>query len=219
MAALFHDRGDAGRKLAARLASYAGRPGIMVLALPRGGVPVAEQVAARLDAPLGLFVVRKLGVPGQPELAMGAIASGGVRVLNDDVVRRLGISRREIEQVATAEEREIERRTREYGDGDRFPDVAGRTAILVDDGLATGATMMAAVEALRLMKPASIIVAVPVASAETCEQFRELVDEVICLATPIPFFGVGMWYEDFSQTSDREVRKALRRAAARAPKQ
>ena len=121
--------------------------------------------------------------------------------------------------MATAEEREIERRTREYGDGDRFPDVAGRTAILVDDGLATGATMMAAVEALRLMKPASIIVAVPVASAETCEQFRELVDEVICLATPIPFFGVGMWYEDFSQTSDREVRKALRRAAARAPKQ
>lgn len=219
MATLYKDRKDAGRQLAARLMPYADRPDLLVLALPRGGVPVAEQVAVTLGAPLGLFIVRKLGVPGQPELAMGAIARGGVRVLNDQVVKMLGISEEEIEGVAEVEAREIARREKEYGENRRFPDIAGRTVILVDDGLATGATMLAAVRALRGMNPAAIIIAVPVAAAETCEQFREEVDEVICLRTPTPFFGVGMWYEDFSQTSDREVRQTIERAARRTLKE
>jgi predicted phosphoribosyltransferase len=212
MSTLFRDRADAGRRLAARLAPYAGRRGLLVLALPRGGVPVAGEIAERLGAPLDLFIVRKLGVPGQPELAMGAIASGGVRVMNDDVVKLLAIPAEKIERVAEKEEKEIERREREYGDGRPFPDIAGRTIILVDDGLATGATMLAAVQALEGMGPAAIIVAVPVASTETCEQFRDEVDEVICLHTPTPFHGVGMWYEDFSQTTDQEVRDIVRRA-------
>jgi predicted phosphoribosyltransferase len=184
----------------------------MVLALPRGGVPVGYEVARALDAPLDLFLVRKLGVPGQEELAMGAIAAGGVRVLNRDVVQMLKISNDVIDRVAAAEARELERRERLYR-GDRPAlDVRGKTAILVDDGLATGSTMRAAIAALRQMHPASIVVAVPAAAPETCEEFRQEVDDIICAFTPRPFYAVGLWYEDFSQTTDEEVRTLLKAA-------
>jgi putative phosphoribosyl transferase len=209
----FRDRFDAGRQLAQRLMDYAGHPDVLVLALPRGGVPVAFEVARALHAPLDVFLVRKLGLPGHEELAMGAIASGGVRVLNEDLVRTLRIPEREIEMVTAQERRELQRREGEYR-GDRpAPDVRGRVVILVDDGLATGSTMRAAVAALRRRHPARVIVAVPVGAAETCEDFGADADEVICARTPEPFYAVGLWYGDFAQTSDGEVRELLEQAA------
>jgi len=209
---IFRDRTDAGRRLAARMTEYAGRSDVLVLALPRGGVPVAFEVARALRAPLDVFLVRKLGVPGQEELAMGAIASGGVRVVNEDVVRHLGIPPEVIDAVAAREQGELERRERAYRDERPAPDVRGRTVILVDDGLATGSTMRAAALALRQQGPARVVVAVPVASREACEEFRGEVDDIVCAATPEPFMGVGRWYEDFSQTTDEEVRELLARA-------
>jgi putative phosphoribosyl transferase len=210
---LFHDRADAGRQLAAKLMRYAGRPDVLVLGLPRGGVPVACEVARALHAPLDVFLVRKLGLPGREELAMGAIATGGVRVLNEDLVRALQVPREEIDRVAAREERELERRERLYR-GDRPPPaVRGRTVILIDDGLATGSSMRAAVAALRRLQPARIVVAVPVGAAETCADFQEEADEAVCARTPEPFYAVGLWYEDFSQTTDEEVRELLEQAA------
>jgi erythromycin esterase-like protein/predicted phosphoribosyltransferase len=202
---LFRDRREAGRLLAERLAAYANRPDVLVLALPRGGVPVAYEVAQALGTPLDVFVVRKLGVPGYEELAMGAIATGGVRVLNDQLVERLGIPAHMIDAIAARERQELARRERLYRGGRPPPDVRGRTAILVDDGLATGATMHAGIEALRQQKPARIIVAIPTASPETCEEMKAKADDVICAITPEPFHAVGRWYQDFSQTTDEEV--------------
>jgi len=209
MARPFRDRTDAGQQLAAQLTAYANRPDVLVLALPRGGVLVAYKVAQSLNVPLDLFVVRKLGVPGQEELAMGAIASGGVTVVNSEVVDTLRIPDEVIDQVAAAEQRELERRERLYR-GDRPPpDVRGKTVILVDDGLATGATMYAATAALREQGPDRIVVAVPTAAPETCDAFRDTADEIVCAITPDLFYAVGLWYEDFSQTSDEEVRDLL----------
>jgi erythromycin esterase-like protein/predicted phosphoribosyltransferase len=213
---LFRDRRDAGRLLAAKLAAYANRPDVLVLALPRGGVPVAYEVARALGAPLDVFVVRKLGIPGYEELAMGAVATGGARVLNRQIVERLGIPDYLIEAVAAREQQELARRERLYRGGRPPPDVRGRTVILVDDGLATGATMQAAIEALRLQQPARIVVAVPTASPETCEEMKAKADEVICAMTPEPFHAVGLWYEDFSQTTDEEVRSLLAGSATMA---
>src|SRR4030088_2716508 len=208
---LFRDRREAGRLLAEKLAPSKARLDVLVLALPRGGVPVAYEVARGLGAPLDVFVVRKLGVPGYEELAMGAIATGGVRVLNDQLVERLGIGEQAIAADAARERAGGERRERLYR-GDRPPpDVRGRTVILVDDGLATGATMHAAIDALRLQNPARIVVAVPTASPETCEEMREKADDVICGITPEPFDAVGRWYRDFSQTTDEEVGVLLAR--------
>ena len=215
MTARFHDRHDAGRQLAADLMQYAGRTNdVVVLALPRGGIPVGYEVARALGAPLDVFVVRKLGLPGYEELAIGAIASGGARVLNDDVVRMYHVSKDQLDDVTRMEQAELERRERRYR-GDRpFPDLTGKTVILIDDGLATGATMRAAVEALRHENPTRVVVAVPVSSPDTCEQFREIADEIVCAVTPEPFYAVGLWYEDFSQTTDEEVRDLLERARA-----
>jgi putative phosphoribosyl transferase len=211
---LFRDRTEAGRLLEARLEEYAGKPDVIVLALPRGGVPVAYEVARALHAPMDVFVVRKLGIPGQEELAMGAVATGGVRVLNDQVVRGLGIPDYVIDAVVDWETEELQRRERVYR-GDRPPpDVRGKTVILVDDGLATGSTMLVAVRALRQQGPARIVVAVPVASPDTCELLKAHVDEVVCAATPEPFYAVGLWYRDFSQTTDDEVRELLARSGA-----
>ena len=211
----FKDRYAAGRALAGRLLTpYRGWPGLLVLALPRGGVPVGYEVARALGGELDVFLVRKLGVPGHEELAMGAIASGGVRVLNEDVVRMLGISQEEIDDATRTEAAELERRERAYRDDRPHPRVEGRTVILVDDGLATGATMRAAAMALRQQRPAELAVAVPVAAEQTCEQFRTEVDRIICAFTPEPFHAVGLWYEDFSQTTDEEVRALLKRAWA-----
>lgn len=209
----FRDRVDAGRRLAQHLSAYAASPEVVVLALPRGGVPVGFEVASALGAPLDVFVVRKLGLPGQEELAMGALATGGIRVLNEEVVRGLSIPEAVIDTVAARESEELARRERLYR-GDRPAlDVRGRTAILVDDGLATGSTMRAAVAALRLQGPARIVVAVPVGAETTCQMLRGEADEVVCLETPEPFYAVGLWYEDFSQTTDEEVRDLLARAA------
>jgi predicted phosphoribosyltransferase len=208
----FHDRTDAGRRLAARLQQYAGRHDVIVLALPRGGVPVAFEVARELRAPLDIIVVRKLGLPGHSELAMGAIASGGVRIVDTETVRRFGVSESEVAEVIAAEQQELARRERLYRGGRPFPDVRGKTVILIDDGLATGATMAAAAAALQRQNPARLIVAVPVSSPETCDAFRGLVDDVVCSVTPEPFYAVGFWYEDFSQTTDEEVRDLLERA-------
>lgn len=205
----FRNRSEAGKVLATRLQSYAHCPDILVLGLPRGGVPVAFEVARQLDAPLDVFLVRKLGVPGHEELAMGAIASGGIRVLNEDVVQYLGIPDIVIDRVAAREQRELERRERLYRDGRPAIDVHGRTLILIDDGLATGSTMRAAALALHKLQPSHIVVAVPVAASETCEEFREEVDEVVCAITPDQFYAVGLWYEDFSQVADEEVREFL----------
>jgi len=211
----FRDRTEAGRLLAERLRGYAGRDDVVVLALPRGGVPVAYEVTKELGAPLAVFVVRKLGVPGYKELAMGAIASGGVVVLDEGLVRRLGISRTQLEEAIAREAQELERRENAY-DGRRGPPkLEGKTVILVDDGLATGSTMRAAAMAVRELNPARLVVAVPVAAAETCDDFRNVVDEVVCDVTPRPFHAVGLWYENFSQTSDDEVRELLERAEAR----
>lgn len=212
----YRDRRDAGRVLADRLAEYAGRPDVVVLALPRGGVPVAYEVARALGAPLDVFLVRKLGVPGHEELAMGAIASGGVVLLNPDVVEKLRIPREDIERVAEEESRELGRRERAYRDGRPAPEVRDRTVILIDDGLATGASMRAAVAALRRLGPAKIVVAVPIAAPSTCEEFHHEVDEVVCARTPEPFYAVGLWYHDFSQTTDDEVRELLGLATAEA---
>lgn len=209
---LYHDRHDAGRELARKLPEYRDRADVIVLALPRGGVPVAYEVARELHAPLDVFVVRKLGTPGQPELAMGAIASGGVRVLNEDVVQALAIPESAIERVAQEEAEELRRRERQYR-GSRPPlEVSGRTAILVDDGLATGSTMRAAARALRLERASKIVVAVPVAARQSCDTVRLEADEVVCGAMPEPFYAVGQWYSDFEQTSDDEVRALLDRA-------
>lgn len=206
---LFRDRAQAGRCLAERLGHYAGRPDVVVLALPRGGVPVASEVARALGAPLDVFLVRKLGFPGQEELAMGAIASGGSRVLNRSLLERLHVPPQTVDAVASRELRELERRERAYRGTSPPPSLRGKTVILVDDGLATGASMRAAAAALRAQEPARIVVAVPVAASSSCEEFSDLVDEVICVETPEPFEAVGQWYDDFSQTSDEEVRQLL----------
>jgi putative phosphoribosyl transferase len=210
--ARFRDRREAGRLLALQLGAYAKRPDVIVLALPRGGVPVGYEVARALQAPLDVFLVRKLGVPGHEEYAMGAIASGGVRVLNDEIVLALGIPPRAIEQAAAREQQELERRERAYRGARPPPEVRGRTVIVVDDGLATGASMQAAIAALRRLAPARIVVAVPAAAPDTCEQMRALADDVVCAITPEPFQAVGLWYQDFSQTSDAEVRALLAQA-------
>jgi predicted phosphoribosyltransferase len=212
--ALFANRSEAGRKLARDLLEYKGRNDVVVLALPRGGVPVAYEVALELNAPLDVFLVRKLGVPGHEELAMGAIASGGVRVLNTDVLRALDIPGNVIDAVAVREQRELERREQEYRDGRAAPDLNGKIVILIDDGLATGASMRAAVQGVRAQNPAKIVVAVPTGAPETCAQFEQITDQVVCDTTPEPFYGVGVWYEDFGQTSDAEVRELLKQAAS-----
>lgn len=209
---VYRDRREGGRALAQQLAGYGGRTDVTVLALPRGGVPVGFEVAEALHAPLDVFIVRKLGVPGHEEYAMGAIASGGVRVLNDNVVRVLGIEADEVEAVTRSEQQELARRECLYRGDQPPPAVRGRTVILVDDGLATGSTMLAAVKALRKQEPARIVVAVPTAAADTCEDLRQEADEVVCATTPEPFRAVGLWYEDFSQTGDDEVRELLARA-------
>jgi putative phosphoribosyl transferase len=207
----FRDRVDAGQALATHLGKYAARPDVVVLALPRGGVPVAYEVAKALGAPLDVFLVRKLGVPGHEEYAMGAVASGGVRVVSHEVVRGLGLSQADMERVAARETAELTRRERLYR-GDRpEPDLSGRIVILVDDGLATGSTMKAAVKALATKKPAAIVVAVPIAAPETCRELEQVVDEVVCAVTPDPFHAVGLWYQDFSQTTDAEVHDLLER--------
>jgi len=206
---IYRNRSDAGRALAARLVDYAGRDDLVVLGLPRGGLPVAYEVAMALHAPLDVFAVRKLGVPGHEELAMGAIASGGVRVLNEDVVSMLNISPETIERVAEAEARELARRERAYR-GDLPPlDIAGHHVILIDDGLATGATMRAAVKAARQMGPTGITVAVPAASQEACAALEAEADRVVCAATPEPFLAIGVWYVDFDQLTDADVQRIL----------
>src|SRR5712672_166447 len=206
---IFRDRTDAGRFLAKKLARYKCRTDVLVLGLPRGGVPVAFEVAKALHAPLDVFLVRKLGVPGHEELAMGAIATGGVRVINEDVVRMLQIPDAVIDAVAAREQQELQRREHLYRDDLPPPNVQGRTVILIDDGLATGSTMRAAVMALRKQHPARIVVAVPVAAPSTCSELQAEVDEIICAQMPEPFYGVGFWYEDFSQISDKEVHDLL----------
>jgi putative phosphoribosyl transferase len=209
----FRNRTEAGRLLAERLEKYAGRDDVVVLALPRGGVPVAYEVAKGLGAPLGVFLVRKVGVPGHEELAMGAIASGGVLLLDHGLIRALGIDEGQVNRAVAKAMRELESREATYTAEHETPGLNGKTVILVDDGLATGATMHAAAVAVRRLGPARVVVAVPVASEETCDQFRGVVDEIICDATPRPFQAVGLWYEDFSQTTDAEVRELLDRAA------
>jgi putative phosphoribosyl transferase len=213
----FRDRKYAGRALAKRLALFAGRRDVTVLALPRGGTPVAYEVAKALHAPLDVLVVRKLGVPWNPEFAMGAIASGGERLIDDMLVRELGISTRDVEEVASNEAYELERRERVYRCGRPAPDLRGRTVILVDDGLATGSTMRVAVRAVRRQSPARVVVAAPVAAPEACELLRGEADEVVCAEMPDPFLGVGRWYLDFSQTSDEEVCRLLDEASRHSP--
>ena len=211
----FRDRAEAGRLLAEKLRGYERHPDAIVLALPRGGVPVAYEVATSLHLPLDIFVVRKLGVPGYRELAMGAIASGGTRVLNEDVLRALPDAAGMVAEVTTQETRELERRERDYR-GDRPPpEVSGRIVILIDDGLATGATMLAAIAALRKQAPAKIVVAVPVCPPETCGEIEQVADEMVALLTPEWFRGVGQFYENFEQLSDEAVRVLLARAAER----
>src|SRR5881397_3030761 len=213
----FANRTEAGRLLAEKLVQYAGRADVIVLGLPRGGVPVAFEVAHRLGAPLDVFVVRKLGVPGFEELAAGAIASGGVRVLNEDVVRAIPYASEAIEAITVKETAELERREQIYREGRPPPELRDRIVILVDDGLATGASMRAAVKALRQSGAAKIVVAVPVGPPETCHELEEEADETICLSTPVFFQAVGQYYEDFSQTSDEDVRELLSQAAQDIP--
>jgi putative phosphoribosyl transferase len=211
----FANRREAGKELAGKLTAYRGRQDVVVLALPRGGLPVAFEIAEALDASLDIFVVRKLGMPGRPEFAMGAIASGGVRVLNEDVVRWYGIPDSQIEAVARQELAELQRREREYRQGRPLTDLRGRTVILVDDGLATGSTMRAAVQAVRVHKPARVVVAVPVGAPSTCDEFADITDETVCARMPEPLSAVGLWYRDFSQTTDEEVRTLLQKHAQR----
>lgn len=208
----FIDRRDAGAVLAQQLRHYANQSDVIVLGLPRGGVPVAYEVATVLGVRLDVFPVQKLGVPGQPELAMGAIASGGIRVLNQDVIDWLGIPERTIEVVAQAEERELERRERQYRRGQLRLDLRGQTAILVDDGLATGSTMQAAVKAARQLAAARVVVAAPVGAPDVCQAVAEIADEVICARQPLRFNAVGTWYHNFSETSEAEVDELLNRA-------
>jgi putative phosphoribosyl transferase len=215
MERLFQDRRDAGRQLARRLEAYAACPEAIVLALPRGGVPVGYEVARALGAPLEAFVVRKLGVPGHKELAMGALAVGGVRVLNANVVWALGPrAQRALERVTAKETEELKRREERYRGPRPFPKLEGRTVILVDDGLATGATMRAAAQAVRRQAPKEVVAAVPVAAEATCRALRDQVDALICAFTPENFAAVGQFYRDFSQTSDEEVRELLARASS-----
>jgi putative phosphoribosyl transferase len=205
----FHDRHDAGRQLARALDRYTQHDNIVVLGLPRGGVPVAYEVARALDAPLDVFLVRKLGTPGHEELAMGAIASGGIRVVNEQVRSMLHVTDDAIARVAAREQEELERRERAYRGDAPAPDLRGRTVIVVDDGLATGSTMRAAAQALRAHDPRWLVIAVPVAAPETCNELRDIVDDIVCVHTPERFQAVGLWYDDFSQTSDDEVRALL----------
>ena len=205
----FHDRTEAGQFLAEKLEAYSNRPDVLVLALPRGGVPVAAEVAKKLNVPLDVFMVRKLGLPGHPELAMGAIATGGVRVLNGDVVDSMRISDSVIDAVTAQEQQELERRERAYRDDLPPPEVQGKTVILVDDGIATGSTMIAAVAALRQLETGHIIVAAPVIARSTYDQVHDAADEVVAVIVPQEFHGVGQWYADFSQTTDDEVRQLL----------
>lgn len=213
----FRNRRDAGRLLAEQLSHYSTAPNVTVLALPRGGVPVGYEVATVLKVPLGIFLVRKLGVPGHEEFAMGAIASGGLWFVNNDVVRQLEISSQQIQRIVHREREELERRAEVYGPEFSENDVRGQIVILVDDGLATGSTMRAAVNALKQQQPERIIVAVPVASASTVEELQNEVDEVVCLEMPEQFHAVGNWYEDFSQTTDEEVRELLEKARPTQP--
>jgi putative phosphoribosyl transferase len=212
--ARFRDRAEAGQRLSERLGAFADRDDVLVLALPRGGVPVAYEVARAIRAPLDVFVVRKLGMPSHEEFAMGALASGGVRLLDENLIRLYRVDRRDVDAMVQREERELERRERLYRGATPFPDVEGKTVILVDDGLATGSTMRVGVEALRNEGPARIVVAVPVAPPETCDALRDVADEVVCAVTPEPFVAVGLWYYDFEQTSDDEVRDLLARSRA-----
>ncbi len=210
---IFRDRVEAGRELAERLRTYADRSDVVVLALPRGGVPVGYEVAEALGAPLDVFLVRKLGTPGHRELAMGAIASGGVRVLNDEVIRWLRLTPAQIESVAREEEQELSRREAAYKEGRESVPLQDRVVILVDDGLATGSTMRAAVHAVRRRGPGRVVVAVPVGARETCRDLQAIADEVVCASAPEHFAAVGQWYLNFDQTTDDEVRELLRRAA------
>ncbi|MBV6623193.1 MAG: phosphoribosyltransferase [Rivularia sp. (in: Bacteria)] len=212
---LYRNRTEAGQRLAQKLKDYANRPDVLVLGLPRGGVPVAFEVAKLLNAPLDVFLVRKLGVPGHEELAMGAIASGGIRILNEEVVKDLHLSYKVIDKVTKSEQEEMKRREGAYRDNRSPLDLSNRTIILVDDGLATGATMRVAAVAIRQQQPKQIIAAVPVSAPEICNEFRVEVDEIICAQTPKPFVAVGVWYEKFSQTTDAQVQDLLKRAAER----
>ncbi len=207
----FHDRAEAGRKLAEDLERYRGRDDLVVLGLARGGVPVAYEVAETLHAPLDVFLVRKLSLPNHEELALGAVASGGYRFVNEEFVELFGVAPDRLDEIAAREQAELERQERDYR-GDRpFPEVAGKTVILVDDGLATGASMRAAVAAIRSREPMQVVVAVPVAAPETCDAVAESADDTVCALTPQRFFAVGMWYEDFAQTSDEDVKRLLSR--------
>jgi predicted phosphoribosyltransferase len=215
MGTTFRDRSEAGQLLSQRLLHYGRHPDAIVLALPRGGVPVGFEIAVKLNLPLDVFVVRKLGVPGQRELAMGAIASGGVRVLNEDVLRAMPFAAATVADITAQESREVERRERDYRQNRPAPEIGGQTVILVDDGLATGATMLAAIAALRQREPAKIVVAVPVCPPETLEEIKRVADETVILFAPGWFRGVGQFYEDFAQLSDEAVRLLLARAAER----
>ena len=208
----FRNRTDAGQTLAGHLQHYKSTPDVLVLALPRGGVPVAYEVARELNAPLDVFTVRKLGVPGHQELAMGAIATGGIRILHDGVIQELGIPQKTIDIVSDQEQQELERRERIYRGERSAPVIENRTVIVVDDGLATGSSMRAAVRALRRRNPARLVVAVPTAPAEACQQLRESADEVVCVVTPDPFYAVGGSYVDFGQITDDEVKEVIERA-------
>lgn len=210
---IFRNREEAGQRLASRLSKYGNRDDVIVLGVPRGGIPVAFEVATALHLPLDIFVLRKLGVPGHEELAFGAVGSGGVRVLNPRVVQQLGISQLDIASVTSAEREELERRERLYRGNRPALDVHGRTVILVDDGIATGASLMAATHALRKMKPTAIVLATPIAPRTTCDRLRSEVDEVVCVEMPEPFYGVGQFYDDFSQVSDEDVNQLLERAS------
>jgi putative phosphoribosyl transferase len=212
---VFRDRTEAGQILASALDAYTHRPGVLVLALPRGGVVVAFEVAEALDADLDVFLVRKLGAPGQEELALGALATGGVRVLNQDIIKVLGVSNKMIDAIVEREQAELERRERLYRGDLPALNIAGKTIILVDDGMATGSSARAAVTAIRQQRPARIVVAVPVASTSACDELQTEVDDLVCLVQPRPFFAVGQWYEDFRQTTDEEVRELVARAALR----
>ncbi|HEY9670524.1 MAG TPA: phosphoribosyltransferase [Waterburya sp.] len=209
------NRTEAGELLAKKLTAFANRPDVLVLGLPRGGVPIAFEIAKALNAPLDICLVRKLGVPGQSELAMGAIASGNVMVINEDVVKWLKIPTDAIDRVVAKEQQELQRRDRAYRGNCPFPDVQHRTIILVDDGIATGSTMRAAIAALRKQQPDQIVVAIPVASSVTCDELRTQVDKIVCLIMPEPLSSISLWYEDFSQTTDEEVRHLLSKAANR----
>lgn len=211
---IFANRTEAGQRVAAKLAGYAGRADVLVLGIPRGGVPVAFEVARALDAPLDVFLSRKLGVPGQEELAFGALASGGTRVLDEDLIRELNISAVDIEKIAQRVKAELERRERVYRAGRPPLDLTGKTVVVVDDGIATGSSMLAAIKTLRHMQPARLVLAVPVAPASTCRRLREQVDELVCVHSPELFYAIGQFYQDFSQVADEEVVDLLRRAAA-----